>query len=496
MSRVRMRSGKRDKRRHSNHYHEANIIDSSALYCRSSVVDKMSDYEDLWSSPPRELPSTPNSSQLKMSTFKPRNEISKSMGDLSEIAKNTKTTHFNYNTEATEGDESASKNEKYGNGTSNDSINSYRKNSSPFYMEPADALKELQPQARINKASNALPKKVNNRYSDSNLQWKARKSHNSLGIIDSNEDLPSSTEYLANGRTEEDTNRNIETEKNKLNAGHLANGQGRNEGRRHSRLGGRGKPIAPPRVGLDSHNLNGDHNSDLGCHLASSWEYQLHGSDTEDMQGGESRFPVGDSGESDSVIIPGERTVQDLISEKHPDLVPSSDAQSIAPSSITRISEYDNVGGHGGNLRGEDRHHKAPSNKPSRTILPEERIHPPLPTHYFPSAASDAGTEFSEPWDSHRWDPFMHSEDDSSVDHYPRSMSETPALCTNTLEDSDMGGAGVTDTDSFVHMAGEKVAVSDDEETVSISGTPTLSLAHAHNLDTQQRSRISKYKLT
>lgn len=503
MSRVRMRSGKRDKRRHSNHYHEANIIDSNALY-RSSVVDKMSDYEDLWSSPPRELPTTPNASQPKMSTFKPRNEISKSMGDLSEIAKNSKTTHFPYNTEVNEGDESTSKNEKSGNGNSNDSINSYRKNSSPFYMEPADALKELQPQARINKASNALPKKVNNRYSDSNIQWKTRKSHNSLGIIDSNEDLPSasSTEYLANGRhndvtnirTEEETNRNIETEKNKVNAGHLANGHRRNEARRHSRLGGRGKPIAPPRIGLDSHTSNGDHNADLGCHLASSWEYQLHGSDTEDMQGGESRFPVGDNGESDSVIIPGERTVQDLISEKHPDLVPS-DSQSIAPSSITRISEYDNVGGHGVTFRGEDRHHKASNNKASRIIPPEERIHPPLPTHYFPSTISDAGTEFSEPWDSHRWEPFMHSEDDSSVDHYPRSMSETPALCTNTLEDSDMGGAGVTDTDSFVHVTGEKATVSDDEETVSISGTPTLSLAHAHNLDTQQRSRIMSPQL-
>ncbi|KAK8382668.1 hypothetical protein O3P69_015470 [Scylla paramamosain] len=504
MSRVRMRNGKRDKRRHSNHYHEANIIDSNALYCRSSVVDKMSDYEDLWSSPPREIPSTPSPSQPKMLTFKPRNEISKSMGDLSEIAKNSKSTPFTYNPETNVGDESTG-NEKNANGNSTDSISSYRKNSSPFYMEPADALKELQPQARINKASNVLPKKVNNRYSDSNIQWKTRKSHNSLGIIDSNEDLPSasSTENLANGRTneigsirtEEETNRNIENEKNKLNARHLANGQGRNEVRRHSRLGGRGKPIVPPRIGIDSHASNGDQNADIGCHLASSWEYHLHGSDTEDIPGGESRFPVDDNGESDSVIIPGERTVQDLISEKHPDLMPS-DAHSIAPSSITRISEYDNVGSHGASFRGEDQHQKSSNHKTSRSILPEERIHPPLPTHYFPSTVSDSGTEFSEPWDSRKWEPFMHSEDDSSVDHYPRSLTATPALCTNTLEDSDMGGAGVTDTDSFVHVTGgENVAVSDDEDAGSISGTPTLSLAHAHNLDTQQRSRIMSPQL-
>ncbi|KAG0724505.1 Protein sprint [Chionoecetes opilio] len=505
ISRVRMRNGKRDKRRHSNHYHEANIIDSNALYCRSSVVDKMSDYEDLWSSPPREMPSTQNSSQPKMSTFKPRNEISKSMGDLSEIAKNSKSTTFTYNTETIEGDESTSNNDKNGNGNSTDSVSSYRKNSSPFYMEPADALKELQSQAKMNKASNALPKKVNNRYSDSNIQWKTRKKHNSLGIIDSNEDLPSAsnTENLANGRaneisnikTEEETNRNIETEYNKVNARYLANGQGRNAVRRHSKIGGRRKPIALPRIGIDSHTSNGDQSADVGCHLASSWEYHLHGSDTEDMQGGESRFPVDDNGESDSVIIPGERTVQDLISEKHPDLVPS-DVHSIAPSSITRISEYDNVGSHGANIRGEDQHQKAPNRKISRSILPEERIHPPLPTHYFPSTISDSGTEFSEPWDSRKWEPFMQSEDDSSVDHYPRSMTATPALCTSTLEDSDIGGAGVTDTDSFVHVTGgENIAVSDGEEAGSISGTPTLSLAHGHNLDTQQRSRIMSPQL-
>ncbi|MPC16629.1 Protein sprint [Portunus trituberculatus] len=233
--------------------------------------------------------------------------------------------------------------------------------------------------------------------------------------------------------------------------------RGRNEVRRHSRLGGRGKPIVPPRIGIDSHASNGDQSADIGCHLASSWEYHLHGSDTEDISG---------------------------------------DAHSIAPSSVTRISEYDNVGSHGASFRTEDQHQKAPNHKTSRSILPEERIHPPLPTHYFPSTVSDSGTEFSEPWDSRKWEPFMHSEDDSSVDHYPRSLTATPALCTNTLEDSDMGGAGVTDTDSFVHViGGENVAVSDDDDAGSISGTPTLSLAHAHNLDTQQRSRIMSPQL-
>ncbi|XP_071517730.1 protein sprint isoform X2 [Panulirus ornatus] len=497
--RVRLRSGRKDRRRLSSHYHEANIIDSNAPYCRSSLADKISDYEDLWSSPPRELPSTPTSSHPKMSTFKPRNEISKSMGDLSEIAKNTKPMHFTYDTDSKRDDESIYNNENL-NSNNADSISSYRKNSSPFYMEPADALKEQQPQARINKASNKLSRKITNRYSDSNIQWKTRKSHNSLSKIDSNEDLPlsSSIENLVNGKNyevnnmslEDEKNKNLESEKNRLNAGHLVNGQSRNDGRRHSRAGGRGKPIAPPRINNDALTTNGEQPTEVSCHVASSWEFQGVGSDNEDCPPGEGRFPVGDTGgESDSVIIPGDRTVQDLISEKLPDL--TLDAQSLAPSCVTRISEYDNVGGHG-SVRGEDHHvhQRQQHHKTSRNIPLEERLHPPLPTHYFPSTVSDSGTEFSEPWDSRKWESIMHFEDDSSVDQYPRSLTETPALHPNTLEDSDMGGAGVTDTDSFVHVTGESVAVSDDE-TVSISGTPTLSLAHAHNLDTQQRSRIT-----
>ncbi|XP_042221535.1 protein sprint-like isoform X2 [Homarus americanus] len=506
MPRVRLRSGRRDRRRLSNHYHEANIVDSNAPYCRSSLADKISDYEDLWSSPPREVPTTPTSAQPKMLTFKPRNEISKSMGDLSEIAKNAKPVHFTYDTDNKKEDESTYNNEKQ-NGNSTDSVNSYRKNSSPFYMEPADALKDQQPQARINKASNKLSRKTTNRYSDSNIQWKTRKSHNSLGKIDSNEDLPlsSSIENLMNGKNheavsmnlEDEKNKNIESEKNKVNAGHLVNGQSRNDARRHSRVGGRGKPIAPPRINNDPLTPNGEQMPEISCHVASSWEYQGVGSDNEDGPCGEGRFPVGDTGgESDSVMIPGDRTVQDLISEKLPDL--TLDSQSLAPSYATRISEYDNVGGHGP-VRGEDHHplqhqRQQPQKNTSRNIPLEERLHPPLPTHYFPSTVSDSGTEFSEPWDSRKWESLMHFEDDSSIDQYPRSSTETPALRPYIHEDSDMGGAGVTDTDSFVHVLGESVAVSDDE-TVSISGTPTLSLAHAPNLDTQQRSRIMSPQL-
>ncbi|KAK3867977.1 hypothetical protein Pcinc_026603 [Petrolisthes cinctipes] len=487
VTRVRMRNGRKDKRRLSNHYHEANIIDGSGPYCRSSLADKISDYEDLWSSPPRDIPSTPSPSQPKMSTFKPSSEMSKSMGDLSEISKSTKPVHFTYDNDVRDDDDDG------GSVSTADLVNgngidtSNMKSTSPFYMEPADALRELQPQARINKASNKFNKKVTNRYSDSNIQWKSRQSGSCLGKIDSNEDLPQahSTENLAstknnnalNTSQEDERNKNFENEKNKLNSGHLMNGQGRSDVRRHSRLGGRGKPIAPPRIASDNSNGNMIGETGLENDMGMFVEH---------------RFPTVDSGEADSVIIPGDRTVQDLISEKLPDL--TLDAQSLAPSNTTRVSEYDNVGvGRRDELRIQHHHHQ-PCTR--RITPPEERLQPPLPTHYFPSTVSESGTEFSEPWDSRRWESIMHFEDDSSVDHYPRSLTATPALHSHPpLDDSDTGGAAITDTDSFVHMAGEVAGGSASDEDVVISVTPTLSLAQTTNLDTQQRSKIMSPQL-
>ncbi|CAL4150033.1 unnamed protein product [Meganyctiphanes norvegica] len=501
-SKVRMRPGRKDRRRLSNHYHESNIIDNNTAYCRSSLADKISDYEDLWSSPPREIQTPTCEDKPKMSTFKPRNEISKSMGDLSDITNINMHVLFpldnDVNDNKNENDnDSLYDNQKLNghvNGNSNDSLNSYRKHSSPFYMEPADCVME-EPKARINKASSRLSRKFN-RYSDSNIQWKNRgKSRISLGKIDSNEDLhhSSSFENLANANS--DVNRSFESENNELNAVHLSNGHLHRDSRRHSRGSGRGKPVVPPRI-------SGDSSPEVPWRVDSSWEFKSPGgSDGEGI--GEGRFPVCDNnGDTDSVIIPGERTVQDLITERLPDFT-FNDTQSIAPSHTTRISEYDNVGNQS-NGRNDDgiffhqshfNNHQHPllqeKNKPILGCL-EERIRPPLPTHYFSSAVSDSGTEFSEPWDSRKWESMMHFEDDSSID--PRSSIYTSSRHPPLLEDSDIGGNLMTDTESIMNPITADSALLSDDETTSVSGIPTLSVGYK-NLDRHIQSRIMSPQL-
>ncbi|XP_037088369.1 protein sprint-like [Pollicipes pollicipes] len=71
-------SRRRGRKKRSTHYQEADILELPASYCRSSVADKISDYEDIWASPPREL--------QPESTFKPRT-AARSMNDLSDAAR-------------------------------------------------------------------------------------------------------------------------------------------------------------------------------------------------------------------------------------------------------------------------------------------------------------------------------------------------------------------------------------------------------------------------
>ncbi|XP_037073336.1 protein sprint-like [Pollicipes pollicipes] len=47
---------RRGRKKRSAHYQESDLLDSPAAYCRSSVADKISDYEDIWASPAREAP--------------------------------------------------------------------------------------------------------------------------------------------------------------------------------------------------------------------------------------------------------------------------------------------------------------------------------------------------------------------------------------------------------------------------------------------------------
>ncbi|XP_076030151.1 src homology 2 domain-containing protein sprint isoform X2 [Oratosquilla oratoria] len=538
MTRSRLRAGPRDKRRHSNHYHEANIIDSPVSYHRSSLADKISDYEDVWSSPPRDLhtPShesarTPTADRSHMTSFKPRCEFSKSLGDLTEISLGSKANVFSFDPDQQQqfAEESIYDNHHF-NGV--DDPNN-RMSSSPFYAEPADALREAQQQqqnpkaAGIKKASSKLCRKVANRLSDSNIEWHKRTSRALMDKIESSEEVSnlasSSAENLVSSKR-------LESEKNEANVNGSSRGGG-NGGdagaRRHSRAG-RGKPVAPPRVGgperdsLRDSMVTAGPSPPLPWKLDSSWRYHGGPDDSDsDIEGfydahREGRFPLdggglsggvpsggGSSsggGENESITTPGRRTVQDLITERLPNLS-MPDAQSLAPSCATRVSEYDNVGEMMLELvaREERRLDASPirearGGKRDVAGVPgvtkkETQASKTQQSHYYPSTVSDSGTEFSEPWDSKPWMSLLRQAGSESVGvgvgvgggvgggdrPSTNGRSITPGPPTAVLgegvhlpEDSEVDEAGTpfphTDTESLVQGLADSEVVSDDDD--------------------------------
>ena len=471
-NRVKLRRSHKDRRRHSNHYHDVNIIDNAHFY-RSSLADKISDYEDLWSSPPREVVSkdcpSPKKITRKMSTFKPNSDISKSLGDLSDISQN-KTALFTCD------DLNAEHNRlmnEFNANNSFDSIPSFRNTNSPFYVEPADCLREAENRARIKKSSSKiLTRKIANRYSDSNIQWRSRQNRTSImSRIESSGNASPFSSSVENLPSSYDT----ENDANICNSKYTRNKSSKNIQPRYLR----GKPVAPPRVSSGT-NLNESVDSNRPpWKVDSSWRYQPCAEDSKkDRSGhsgspsGDAKFPITESSEELSGDMkPLEKTVIEMINEKLPNL-PFADNESVSLSAITKVSEYDNVA-----IRCSNgvRHVDLNGSKNLKVTSPLGRR--------MSSSVSDSGTEFSEPWDSRKWDSLLQTDDETDE---PISLSGTPARPQLEEWDRRLHSDGLLSPPTGESGAGS------EEDSSSISGLPIPPLVTARHLDSTAKSKICK----
>ncbi|KAF2351197.1 VPS9 domain [Trinorchestia longiramus] len=471
-NRAKLRKSHKDRRRYSNHYHDVNVIDNPQCY-RSSLADKISDYEDVWSTPPREIPSLTSSRECpspkkisRKSSFKPNTEISKSLGDLSDISQ-AKSSVFACD------DMEEARRRTEANGNSFDSI-PFRNTNSPFYVEPADCIREEEKRARIKKtpSNRILSRRVVNRYSDSNIQWKSKQNAKLMSKIESNENL--------NGFSSSAENILLAVEKENIKDDFNLRKLNKNAMRRT-----RGKPVVPPRVSSDnlSHGSPDDANRPP-WRLDSSWRYQhCDNADAEGVKNANSGSPSSDArfpllentGECDSLIV-GEKTVIDLITEKLPDL-PMPDTHSISPSAVTKLSEYDNVAGRYGGHRSHE-NNNVNSNKDSNMNYQSKISSPAVPC--LSSSISDSGTEFSEPWDSRKWDSLLQTDDESSIE--PISLSGTPAR--PQLEEWERR------LYSERNQANRESGAGSEEDSGSVTGMPILSVPQSRLVDSSVRSKI------
>lgn len=65
------RSRRSKARKESKHYQESDILESPQVYCRSTLCDKISDYEDLWTHD--NMVKSPLARGPHMSSFRPEN---------------------------------------------------------------------------------------------------------------------------------------------------------------------------------------------------------------------------------------------------------------------------------------------------------------------------------------------------------------------------------------------------------------------------------------
>lgn len=448
---------RRSKRhKESRHYQESDILESPTVYYRSSVADKVSDYEDIWG---------PES----LSTFKPVRSSPFSSPEegsaprraqvpdiLERVPNNTpgpavarNRLGLSVNTASTQhssAHENRTPAESPSIGTS--------KQGSPFYAEPADAIRQAalaQVQRRRSKVTSTSITQYNSgrnhRHSDPTmlLQWPAVAASGGLERIDSKEELCTPVSGLSSS------------------VDNLAVF-------RHSRRSDppkiKAKPVQPPKVGI---RPGGKVFNDTSWAVDSSWEFignEDEGCSDQDEGGEEGfiierRFPSLEQQAEDSESnSPGYKgvTVQEIIAQRFPALRLSpellgsnrgepSQRTELSGNSGSRVSAYDNV---------------INNNKNSTCLNGSNN-----------SDNDDTQTIFSEPWDSSRWEHLLHEkrkdQEEDSVQVRPNTnVSRTksfkerldPLLSPPRLQalqrTREAGGSGASIRAYALHLAADK----------------------------------------
>ncbi|PSN53428.1 hypothetical protein C0J52_05143 [Blattella germanica] len=443
----------------SHHYQESDILESPTVYYRSSVADKVSDYEDIWGpeilstfKPPHPIPrSSPFSSPEDISTSSGGNKktpdllervgtpVSGSCVSLNSVNSNRNRLGLVINTSSANNSNTNSPMSPEPKPQAEETATV--KQGSPFYAEPADALRQaaLVPRRRPRPGGQQLfpHQPRNHRHSDpaSFQQWPVLPHHTGqLERIDSNDELTATP--LSSSVD------NLALLKNSRNGVALQQNINRP----------RGKPVQPPRV--RPKNIRGKCFNDTSWAVDSSWEFIEDGEESEVGEERERRFPSleqqenslcdGDSGSPGSKRI----TVQELIAQRNtfvPIIVSNNALPGISSPLDSRMSSYDNV---------EGRNHQ--NHCPSQI-----------------SDNDDTQTVFSEPWDSSRWENLLRPEGgDSAVQVSGTTQllgpEEDDVVCDVTiaangtpprlqaLRNRDLGGTGASIRAYALHLAADK----------------------------------------
>ncbi|XP_065205271.1 protein sprint isoform X2 [Planococcus citri] len=406
---------RRHRRHHkeSNHYQESDIIEPS--YHRSTLADKVSDYEDLWAQdsslvstfkpqpPPRSLPpsiedvSLPSTKSVfrKISTSPLSNEMAPEKPATPSSTPEPNKNRFGLVLDVSGGEVvpltpncdavtpvSSSVEPSMTSTPEAATPAEPPKLGSPFYAEPADAIKQAAAALkRRTKPPVFTPQpSIRNRHSEpSSLhQWPpiVLSGGGNLERIDSKEEL------ITNGSFSSSVDNLVALRKPRYSNGSTVSAS--------NPFSKNVKPVEPPKIGLNK-NKGGD------WALDSSWEFfAKEGHDDEDAKSDKNLTVSSTSERGDEMSPEPENTssnrsltVQEMIAQKLPKLrlSPVFDRDKNTSSRLNSSLDTSN------NSNGND------SNNNSDKVY-----HNGLSVLSQVSDTSDTQTEFSEPWDSSQWD--------------------------------------------------------------------------------------------
>ncbi|CAG0888234.1 unnamed protein product [Darwinula stevensoni] len=387
-------SSKRRKKKKSTHYSESDIsdiVESPVTYYRSSLADRISDYEDLWSNdaPAAPPPPIPSPARPELSTFRSPRVPQMPLPSTNQVEERTRALSKS----------ESSLTDSYRLGETKEETEEKKETEiikrplvptpSPLYAEPVDAVNEREKfMLVVKRVRKGGPRPRLHRHSDPNIRLPQLLLDLDRGGLEPI--MASSQEELQNLSASMDNL--LDFNKPKVHWKQAFQDTPFHRSRLGSQKSGqrpRGKPVGVPQIGIWKNGFN-----ETSWQSDSSWEF-LHANHNKGYQGSESEddedakgFALYAQCRSLDTSTAGAQnvkpTVDDLILERYPDLK-LEDVQ-VKSSSSCHVSDYDNVGG--------------------KDLCFNNKENP----YYNPSSLSDDGTatEFSEPWDSSKWEPFLH----------------------------------------------------------------------------------------
>ncbi|XP_025207170.1 protein sprint isoform X3 [Melanaphis sacchari] len=378
-----LRSGRRTKRnriKQSRHYRESDILETPNIYHKSTFADKVSDYEDVWG-PDSSLSTFKTPTQSNSGTYKknapevPQEmppDILEQTTSIPTIPKNTLGLVLPQNqindlpsiTDSTTSLLSPGSPETKSPVPEDDTAES--KQNSPFYAEPADAIRQA---AFLRRKSKPSANNFRNRHSEPSFlhQWPALVGCSQLTRIDSKEELLSPNGNYSTNQAFSSSVDNIPLLKNS-----------RREPLKT------GKPVETPRVGPPKRGQDGSWAVD------SSWEFI--GNENENANSLDNSDQITTGQPNDCLReSPGRKgpTIQEIILNRLPHLSlyikePSSTSRNNGNTEQPDHQSNDTVNNNTLNLSGFS----------NLSLLSQ-------------NSDDDSKTEFSEPWDSSRWEHLL-----------------------------------------------------------------------------------------